>query len=234
MFAKIESRAMYGISAYRVDVEVDLAAGIRSFTIVGLPDAACRESSKRVMAALKNSGHMLPSMKITVNLAPAYLKKEGSIHDLAIALGVLTALNKIDKELLENKVACGELSLDGGLKPNKGALPIADGLKSHEGKILILPAANLQEASFIKKVRAIGVRNLNEAIEYITKGIFPLSASPSPLPKPAPKPDGLDFSDIKGNYNAKRALEIAVCGGHNILMTCFQYHQLRLRQSCFQ
>lgn len=218
MLAKIESRAIYGISAYRVDVEVDISSGIPAFTVVGLPDAVCRESLKRVMAALKNSGYKLPSLRITVNLAPAYLKKEGSIYELPIALGILAALEKIDKRLLENKVVCGELSLSGGLRPIKGALPIAGGLNDQKHNELIIPFMNYAEASVIRGVKVQAMHTLNEVITYLCKGIV-LDNKISPQgDRTAPKDKYLDYSDIKGNQNAKRAMEIAVAGGHNILL----------------
>jgi len=218
MLAKIESRAIYGISSYRVDVEVDISSGIPNFSIVGLPDAACRESSKRVMAALKNSGYHLPSLRITVNLAPAYLKKEGSMYDLAIALGILAAMDKFDKDLLENKVVCGELSLDGSLRPIKGALPIADELRDQTSKKLIMPYKNRVEISIAEGVNIIYGNTLNETIRYLVENITPDNIEPHATPITPPQDTGLDYSDIKGNAVAKRAVEIAVAGGHNILL----------------
>jgi len=218
MLAKIESRAIYGINAYRVDVEVDISSGIPAFSVVGLPDAACKESSKRVTAALKNSGYQLPSLRITVNLAPAYLRKEGSMYDLPIALGILAAMEKIDKKLLENKVACGELSLGGGLRFIKGALSIADGLKDQGVKELIIPSKNFKEVSAITNIKAIGLQTLNETITYLCKGITPDIVIDKRTRRLRQACRDIDYSDIKGNQSAKRAMEVAVAGGHNILL----------------
>lgn len=218
MLAKIESRAIYGIFAYRVDVEVDISGGIPSFSIVGLPDAACRESSKRVIAALRNSGYNLPSRRITVNLAPAYLRKEGSVYDLAIALGILAAMEKIDRGLLEDKVVCGELSLDGSLRPIKGCLSIVDGLRGQNQKELIIPFNNLSEASVLKGIKVVGAHTLNEVLSYLAEGICPQCNIDSGGVKKDRTEKNLDFSDIKGNSNAKRAMEIAAAGSHNIIL----------------
>lgn len=218
MLAKIESRAIYGISAYRVDVEVDISQGIPSFSIVGLPDAACRESSKRVIAALRNSGYNLPSRRITVNLAPAYLKKEGSMYDLATALGILAAMNKIDRGLLEDKVICGELSLDGGLRPIKGCLSIVDGLRNQNQKELIIPFNNLAEATVLKGIKVMGAYTLNEVLSYLVEGISPQCNMDSKEIGKDQVERNSDFSDIKGNSNAKRAMEVAAAGGHNIIL----------------
>jgi len=218
MLAKIESRAIYGITAYRIDVEVDVARGVPGFSIVGLPDTACRESSKRVLAALKNSGHKIPPMRITVNLAPAYLKKEGSVYDLGIALGILAALEKFDKELLVNAVVCGELSLDGGLRPIRGALPIASELKDQKNKILIMPFKNLAEASLVEGLRVVCGNNLNEIIRRLVEKDFIVALPNFRKQLNAKTVSQIDYSDIKGNETAKRAVEIAISGGHNMLL----------------
>lgn len=218
MLAKIESRAIYGTSAYRVDVEVDISRGLPSFSIVGLPDTACRESSKRVIAAIKNSGYTLPSRRITVNLAPAYLRKEGSMYDLAIALGILAAMEKVDRGLIADKVICGELSLDGNLRPIKGSLPIADGIRCQSKKELIIPLENLGESLLFKGMRVVGARTLNEVLSYLVEGVLPQYSQDSIKIERAQTEENLDFSDIKGNANAKRAIEVAVGGGHNIIL----------------
>lgn len=218
MLAKIESRAIYGISAYRVDVEVDVFRGVPSFFMVGLPDTACRESSKRVIAALRNCGYDLPKRRITVNLAPAYLRKEGSVYDLAIALGILAAMEIIDSRLIENKVVCGELSLDGALRSIKGSLSIADELKSQNQKELIIPFENLAEASASGGIKVVGAHTLNEVLSYLVKGIMPQHGRDSTSTREDQPERNLDFSEIKGNTNAKRAMEVAAAGGHNIIL----------------
>ena len=218
MLAKSKSRTVFGVTSCAVDVEVDIASGIRSFIIVGLPDTACRESAKRVIAALKNSGFKLPSLRVTVNLAPANLRKEGAMHDLAIAITLLAALDTIDKKCLENKVFCGELSLDGSLRPVKGILCVADDLRKNENIELIIPLHNISEASVVKGLRFVAASSLLEVTEYITKGASPVNYKASKNKKTFSSTVCHDYSDIKGNYNAKRAMEIAVAGGHNILL----------------
>ena len=218
MHAKCQSRTVIGIHSRDIDVEVDISNGIRSFTIVGLPDAACRESAKRVMAAIKNSGLEISCSKITVNLAPAQLRKEGAIFDLAIAVAILTAENRINRENLNNKIFCGELSLDGALRPTKGMLCIADDLKKTPEKELLLPYQNMPEASAIKEVRLMPASSLIEVIDYLEYNKPPQKLDFLRGEKSVDSAKGLDFSDIKGNFHAKRAMEIAVAGGHNILL----------------
>ncbi len=218
MLAKSKSRTIFGVTSCAVDVEVDIASGIRSFIIVGLPDTACRESTKRVIAALKNSGFKLPSLRVTVNLAPAHLRKEGAMHDLAIAVTILAALNIIDKKCLENKAFCGELSLDGSLKPVRGILCVADDLRKNKDIELVIPLHNMPEASAVKDLRFVAASSLHEVTEYLTKGVSPVNCKVHKNKVTSSSTDCHDYSDIKGNYNAKRAMEIAVAGGHNILL----------------
>ena len=219
MLAKSRSRTIFGVTSRAVDVEIDIASGVKAFIIVGLPDTACRESAQRVIAALKNSGFKLPSLRITVNLAPAHLRKEGAMHDLAIAITILAALDIIDKESLDNKVFCGELSLDGSLRPVKGILCVADDLKRHKDIELIIPVQNICEASAVKGILSIAASSLSEVIGYLTSGIRPAhDVSHKNKASSSPTINDQDYSDIKGNYNAKRAMEIAVAGGHNVLL----------------
>lgn len=219
MIAKCKSETIIGLSSGTVEVEIDIRSGIRSFVIVGLPDTACRESAKRVTAAIYNSGFKIPSLRITVNLAPANLRKEGPVHDLAIAVAILAALGIIDKERLRNKVFCGELSLDGGLRPIKGMLCIADGLKKNNSSAeLIIPYPNIFEAKAVKNIRTVPVSSLSEVAQYLIKGMEP-AHNKNMAPKKNRKNIAYsDYSDIKGNAHAKRALEIAAAGGHNILL----------------
>jgi len=218
MLANSKSRTIFGVTSREVDVEIDIASGVRCFIIVGLPDTACRESAQRVIAALKNSGFKIPSLRITVNLAPAHLRKEGAMHDLAIAVTILAALNIIEKERLNNKVFCGELSLDGTLRPVKGILCIADDLKKYEDLELIIPSQNISEAYAVKGVHFVAVSSLSEVVEYLSSGTAPMQNTTHKSKRPLSSVNYHDYSDIKGNYSAKRAMEIAVAGGHNILL----------------
>ncbi len=218
MLANSKSRTIFGVASREVDVEIDITSGVRCFIIVGLPDTACRESAQRVIAALKNSGFKLPSLRITVNLAPAHLRKEGAMHDLAIAVTILAALNIIEKERLGNKVFCGELSLDGTLRPVKGILCVADDLKKHKNIELIIPSQNISEANAAKGLHFVAASSLSEVVEYLSSGTAPIQKTTHKSKVSLSSIDSHDYSDIKGNYSAKRAMEIAVAGGHNILL----------------
>jgi len=220
MHTKIFSATTIGIETYLVDVEVDIAYGLLHFFIVGLPDIAIKESKQRVTTALKNSSIKLPERKITVNLAPADLKKEGTLFDLPIAMGILVAsqIVEVDAKFLEETLFLGELSLDGTIKPIKGVLPVAYDAHTFGKKRLIIPKENAQEAALIQQVEVIGVSNLVELIAFLRKEII-LTPEKSCIEDFNSTVDEhkIDFSQVKGQPLAKRALQIAAAGKHNIL-----------------
>ena len=221
MLAKVLSAAVLGIDAYEVEVEVDLSPGLPAFTTVGLPDAAVKESRDRVAAAVKNTGFQFPVKKITVNLAPADVRKEGSAFDLPIAVGIIRASGMIAGERLASHLLLGELSLDGRIKPVKGALPIAAGLRNRkELNGLILPRENAPEAAaVVGNLPVLAADTLPQVVEYMNgeqdldrvevdaRAEFGRNRS-----------HDVDLAEIRGQQHAKRAMEVACAGSHNILM----------------
>ena len=222
MHTKIFSATTIGVNAYLVDVEVDLAYGLINFFIVGLPDVAIKESRQRVLTALKNSGFRMPEKKITVNLAPAHLKKEGTLFDLPIALGILNAgkLIHIPQTFLDETIIIGELSLDGSINPIQGALAIACDAKRLGKKRIIVPKQNATEAGLIQEIEVIGVDSLVDVVHFINgeKHIAPTVTQIDTYIE-AQRDKELDFKDVKGQAWAKRALQIAAAGRHNVLFS---------------
>lgn len=222
MLAKIHSCALNGLDGYGLTVEVDVGIGLSAFELVGLPDASVRESRERVRAAVKNSGFDFPLRRITVNLAPADIRKEGPSLDLPIAVGILAATQQIyiNEYLLESAFV-GELSLDGLVRPITGALPIADYL-SHNSNIkrLFLPESNAAEAAIVDGIEILPLHDLHQLTQHLA-GLYtidPVHTDVDALFRAEQEESPLDFSEVRGQDAAKRALEVAVAGGHNVLM----------------
>ncbi len=222
MLYKTLSAAVYGIDASIIEVEVDVS-GIRTdqdhFLTVGLPDAAVRESRERIRSALRNCGYDIPPTHITVNLAPADIKKEGSGYDLPMALGILGAYGGLSRKEVPDYVLVGELSLDGGVRGVRGALPIAVAARAKKIPNIIVPAINAREAAVVSGVNVYPVNSFMDVVHLLNRGntIVPVQVDTAALLSEAQQ-FHVDFKDVRGQHTAKRALEVACAGGHNILM----------------
>jgi magnesium chelatase family protein len=218
MLARVWSASLVGISAVKVGVEVDVAGGLPGIVVVGLPDAAVQESRERVKAALKNAGYAFPMRKIVVNLTPADLRKEGPSFDLPISVGILAASEQVEPRLLADYLFLGEVSLDGTLRPVVGVLAIAAAAQSFGLKGLVVPADNAREAAVVRGLQVYGFQHLSEVADFLNQPDRHQPLSVNGLEELArSRFQGLDLKDVKGQSQARRALEIAAAGGHNLI-----------------
>ncbi|MFO7615112.1 MAG: YifB family Mg chelatase-like AAA ATPase [Bacteroidales bacterium] len=219
MLAKTYGCAIYGINAIMITIEVNIELGI-NFFMVGLPDSAVKESHQRIEAALRHAGYRIPGKKVVINMAPADIKKEGSSYDLPLAIGILGASEQVDAEKAGDYIMMGELSLDGGIMPIKGALPIAIETKRKGFKGLVLPRGNAREAAIVGGIEVLGIEKLTDIIDFLngkTK-IEPVKLNIEQEFMRNLNNYEFDFTDVKGQENIKRALEIAAAGGHNVIL----------------
>lgn len=219
MLVKTYGSAVFGIKATTITVEVNIAQGVKFF-LVGLPDNAVKESQQRIESALNSSGYRMPGRKIVINMAPADIRKEGSAYDLTIAIGILAASEQIKSDRLEEFIIMGELSLDGGLQPIKGALPIAIQARSEKFKGFILPKQNAREAAIVSDLEVYGADNIHDVAEFLNgnKELDRITVNTREEFAAKQAETDVDFADVKGQENIKRAMEIAAAGGHNLIL----------------
>ena len=217
MIARVTTFAIDGVESRRVWVEADIrSSGLPTFTIVGLADKAIREARERVRAAITNSGHTFPGCRITVNLAPAYLRKIGPGFDLPLAIALLVASDQLDHEAVEDCAIAGELSLTGEVRAMRGALAIAEGVRRHQLPRLLLPRSRAQEAALVPDVTVLGIESLQSAVDVLAGRAEP-PPPPPPVAEPEPEPM-LDLADVRGQNALIPALEVTAAGGHNVYM----------------